>query len=60
MITVADPHQVCGGDVDVDAVERAARCSKCKIKSISSTQIIYVGSSGIALQSADNLLPDKD
>ena len=60
MIAVADLIEVHGGDVDVDAVERAARCSKCKTKSITSTQIIYVGSSGIALQSADNLLPDKD
>ena len=60
MIAVADPYQVCGGDVDVDAVERAARCSKCKIKSITSTQIIYVGSIGIALQGADNRLPKKD
>ena len=60
MIAVADLIEVHGGDVDVDAVERAARCSRCKTKSITSTQIIYVGSSGIALQSADNLLPSKD
>jgi hypothetical protein len=60
MIAVADLIEVHGGDVDVDAVERAARCSKCKIKSISSTQIIYVGSSGVALQSADNRLPNTD
>ena len=60
MICVADLIEAYGGDVDVDAVERAARCSKCKTKSITSTQIIYVGSSGIALQSADNGLPKKD
>ena len=62
MIAVADPIEVHGGDVDVDAVERAARCSRCKTKSITSisTQIIFVGNSGIALQSADNLLPDKN
>ena len=60
MICVADLIEVHGGDVDVDAVERAARCSKCKTKSITSTQIIYVGSSGIALQSADNRLTDKE
>ena len=60
MICVADLIEVYGGDVDVDAVERAARCSKCKTKSITSTQIIYVGSSGIALQSADNGLQKKD
>ena len=60
MICVADLIEVYGGDVDVDAVERAARCSKCKTKSITSTQIIYVGSSGIALQSADSSLPKKE
>jgi hypothetical protein len=60
MIAVADLIEVHGGDVDVDAVERAARCSRCKIKSITSTQIIYVGSSETVLKSAGNLLPDKD
>ena len=60
MIAVADLIEVYGGDVDVDAVERVARCSKCKSKGITSTQIIYVGSNGIALQSADNRLEDKD
>ena len=60
MISVSDLIEVYGADVDVDAVERAARCSKCKAKSITSTQIIYVGNSGIALQSADNRLKDKD
>ena len=48
-IAVADLIEVYGGDVNLDAVERAARCSRCKIKSITSMQIIYVGSSGIAL-----------
>ena len=60
MIAVADLIEVHGGDVDVDAVERTARCSRCTTKSISSTQIIYVGNSEIALQSTDNLLLDKD
>jgi hypothetical protein len=60
MISVSDLIEVYGADVDVDVVERAARCSKCKAKSITSTQIIYVGNSGIALQSADNRLKDKD
>ena len=53
MISVAEFIEVYGGDVDVDAVERAARCSRCKAKSITSTQIIYVGSSGSALQGAE-------
>ena len=60
MIAVADLIEVHGGDVDVDAVERAARCSRCKTKSITSTQIIYVGNSGKALQSADNRLQKKE
>jgi hypothetical protein len=60
MNAVADIFDIYGGDVDVDAVERAARCSKCKSKGITSTQIIHVGSSGIALQSATNRLPNKD
>ena len=38
-ISVQDLIEVYGGDVDVDAVERAARCSKCKGKNISSVQI---------------------
>ena len=46
--------------MDVGTVESGARCSKCKTKSIDSTQIIYVGSSGIALQSADSGLPKND
>ena len=40
-ISVQDLIEVYGGDVDVDAVERAARCSKCRGKSIASVQIIY-------------------
>ena len=32
MIAVADPYQVCGGDVDVDAVERAARAVSAGLK----------------------------
>ena len=39
-----------GGDVDVDAVERAALCSRCKCKSITGTQIIYVGGSHNAMR----------
>ena len=46
--------------MDVGTMESEAHCSKCKTKSIDSTQIIYVGSSGIALQSADSGLPKND
>jgi predicted Zn-ribbon and HTH transcriptional regulator len=42
MIAVADLIEVHGGDVDVDAVERAARCSRCKTKSIRSTKIFML------------------
>ena len=50
-IAVADLIEVYGGDVEVGAVERAARCSRCKTKSIASSQIIYVGNSFEALSS---------
>jgi hypothetical protein len=45
--------EVHGGDVSVDAIERAARCRRCMTKSITSMQIIYIGSSGTALQGCD-------
>ena len=60
MVAVADLIEVHGGDVDVDAVERAARCSRCKCKSIASTQIIYVGSSDIAMASSHTPMDAKD
>ena len=60
MICVADLIVVYGGNVDVGTMESEAHCSKCKTKSIDSTQIIYVGSSRIALQSADSGLPKND
>ena len=50
MIAVADLIEVYGGDVDVDAVGRAARCSRCKTKGITDMQIIYVGGSGEAMR----------
>ena len=50
-IAVADLIEVYGGDVEVVAVERAARCSRCKAKNIASSQIIYVGGSFEALSS---------
>ena len=50
IIAVADIVKVHGGDVDVDAVERAALCSRCKCKSITGTQIIYVGGSHDAMR----------
>ena len=60
-IAISGLIEIHGGDVSVDAIERAARCRRCRTKSITSMQIIYVGSSEIALlgcetkQSGDNL-----
>ena len=39
----------------VDAIEKAARCSRCKGKNITSTLIIYVGSNGLAIYSCIRL-----
>ena len=50
-ISVADLIEVYGGEVEVVAVAGAARCSRCKIKSIASIQIIYIGGSYEALSS---------
>ena len=41
-----------GGDTTVDAVEKAARCSRCGHKNITNTQIIYVGNSELAMYNA--------
>ena len=49
-----------GGDVDVDAIECAARCSKFKGKSISSVQIIYVGGSFEAMHASHTPKESKD
>ena len=52
-IAVSDLIEVHGADVSVDAIERAARCRRCRTKSITSMQIIYVGSSGTAMDGCD-------
>ena len=52
-IAVSDLIEVHGGDVSVDAIERAARCRRCRKKSITCMQIIDIGSSGTALQGCD-------
>ena len=52
MVSVANLIEVNGDDVDVDAVGRAALCSRCKSKGITDIQIIYVGSSGDAMRTA--------
>jgi len=50
IIPVTDLIEVYGPDTTLEAVERAARCTRCRCKSITSTQIIYVGKSGIAMR----------
>jgi len=50
MIAVADLIEVYGGGVD--AVERTARCSRCKKKGITDMQIIYVGGSNEAMRTS--------
>ena len=52
-IAVSGLIEAHGGDVSVDAIERAARCRRCMTKSITSMQIIYIGYRGTALQGCD-------
>ena len=51
-VTVKDLITKYGADITVDAVEKAARCSRCKGQNITSTQIIYIGRSELAMSSA--------
>ena len=59
-IAVKDLITKYGGDITVDAVEKAARCSRCKGNEITSTQIIYNGSSELAMSSAPTSKGNKD
>ena len=59
-IAVKDLITKYGGDITVDAVEKSARCSHCKGKSITSTQIIYIGNSELAMSSAPTSKGNKD
>ena len=59
-ISVQGLIEVYGGDVDVDAIERAARCSKCRGKSIASVQIIYIGGGFAAMHSSHTPKNNKD
>ena len=53
-VAVRDLMLTYGGDTTVDAVEKAARCSRCRGKNIISTPIIDVGSSERAMYSLHN------
>ena len=59
-VAVRDLMLKYGGDTTVDAVEKAARCSRCRGKNITSTQIIYVGSSELAMYSSHTPKDNKD
>ena len=60
VISVQGLIEVYWGDVDVDAIERAARCSKCRGKSIASVQIIYIKVSFAAMHSSHTPKNNKD
>ena len=48
------------GDTTVEAVEKVERCSRCRGKNIIGTQIIYVGSSELAMYSSHTPKDNKD
>ena len=48
-VAVRDPMYKYGADTTVEAVEKAAMFSRRRGKNITSTQIIYVGSSELAM-----------
>ena len=59
-VAVQDLMLKYGEDTTVDAVEKAVRCSRCKGKNITSTQIIYVGRSELAMYSSHTPKDNKD
>jgi len=59
-VAVKDLITKYGGDITVDAVEKAARCGRCKGKNITSTQIIYVGNSELAMHSSHTPKDNND
>ena len=59
-IAVKDLIAKYGGDITVDAVEKATRCSRCKGQNITSTQIIYIGRSELAMSSAPTSKGNKN
>ena len=59
-VAVKDLMLKYGGDTTVDAVEKAARCSRCRGKNITSTQIIYVGNVELAMYNTHTPKDNKD
>ena len=52
MIALEDLIEVYSRDLDVNALGRAGRCSRCKSKKITDMQIIYIGGSQDAINAA--------
>ena len=50
----------CDRHTTVEAVEKAARCSRCRGKNITSTQIIYIGKSELAMYNSHMPEDNKD
>ena len=59
-VAVKDLMPKYGGDTTVGAVEKAARCSRCRGKNISSIQIIYIGNSELAMYNSHTPKENKD
>ena len=60
IIAVQELIDVLGEDIELDLVQRSARCSRCGCKRISSVQIIYVGASEDALLGTDTKVEDDE
>ena len=60
IIAVQELIDVRGEDIELDLVQRSARCSRCGCKRISSVQIIYVGGSEDALLGTDTKVKDDE
>ena len=59
-VAVRDPMHKYGADTTVDAVEKATMFSRRRGKNITSTQIIYVGSSELAMYNSHTPKANKD
>ena len=59
-VAVRDPMLKYGGGTAVEAIEKAARCSRWRGKNITSTQIIYVGNSELAMYRSQTPRDNKD
>jgi hypothetical protein len=60
MLEVANLIAVVGGDTTAHEVRQRARCNNCGVKGNNTYQIVYTGSSGIAMDGAANTKIDGD